>query len=116
MENYSSKTAFGTPSPAQTAQKLGAEVKSDAKGLVEHATEAAKQLGDHASSALDDLKSAGEGVVNEYGAKLDRTKHQLQDAARRLEKYSDQNTALVAGGALLVGVLLGHVLTRRSDS
>ena len=46
---------------------------------------------------------------------LARGKKQIEDAARRVSDYSDRNTGLVVGGALLVGVLLGHILTRDRD-
>ncbi len=116
MENYSSTAGSGASRTAEDARRLGSELKSEAQGIAGRAAEAAKELGEHASWALNDLKSAGRGVVDEYSEKLGSRKRQIQDAARRVEEYSDKNTALVAGGTLLIGVLLGHILTRRSDS
>ncbi len=116
METYSSKPGVGNLRPSEEAQKFASELKSEVRGLADHATEAARDLGAQASKALDDLKATGKDVVDEYTDRLSRGKRQVQDVARRVEKYSDQNTALVAGGALLIGVLLGYILARRSDS
>lgn len=116
METYPSMPAVGNLRPSEDAQKFVSELKSEVRGLADHATEAVRDLGAHASKALDDLKVASQEVMDEYTDRLSRGKRQVQNLARRVEKYSDQNTALVAGGALLIGVLLGHILTRRSKS
>ncbi|MDL2717073.1 MAG: hypothetical protein PT977_04915 [Acidobacteriota bacterium] len=119
METYSPTSQFGKSPVVGAAQKLGSEIKSefknDASGLADRAGEAAKTLGEHASSALGDLKSAGQGIVDEYGDKLAKGKKRLDEAAERVSKYADNNTALVAGGSLVLGILLGHLLTRRSN-
>jgi len=115
MENFSSKPYAGKAPLSESAQRLGSDIKSEARGLADRAGEAAKTFGDHASEAFDDLKSAGQGVVDDYATKVARGKRQIREAAGRISEYSDQNTALVVGGALLVGVLLGHILTRKGE-
>jgi ElaB/YqjD/DUF883 family membrane-anchored ribosome-binding protein len=116
MENSSSKPYAGKTPLSESAQRLVSDIKSEAGGLADRAGEAAKTFGDHASEAFDDLKSAGQGVVDEYAAKVARGRRQIRvEAAGRISEYSDQNTALVIGGALLVGVLLGHILTRKGE-
>jgi ElaB/YqjD/DUF883 family membrane-anchored ribosome-binding protein len=115
MENSSSRPYAGKTPLSESAQKLGSDIKSEAGGLADRAGEAAKTFGDHASEAFDDLKSAGRGVVDDYAAKVARGKRQIGETAGRISEYSDQNTALVVGGALLVGLLLGHILTRKGE-
>src|ERR1035437_4491153 len=115
MENSSSKPYAGKTPLSDGAQRLGSDIKSEARGLADRAGEAAKTFGDHASEAFDDLKSAGQGVVDDFATKVARGKRQMREAAGRMRKYSDQNTALVVGGALLVGVLLGQILTRKGQ-
>ena len=115
MENSSSKPYAGKTPLSESAQRLGSDIKSEAGGLADRAGEAAKTFGDHASEAFDDLKSAGQGVVDDYATKVARGRRQIRETAGRISEYSDQNTALVVGGALLVGVLLGHILTRKGE-
>lgn len=129
MENYSAKP-FVPKSPtsegaqklsegahklADSAQRVGSEIKSEAEGLADRAGEASKSIGSHASEAFDGLKSAAQELIDDYPATLARGKKQIADAARRVSEYSDRNTGVVVGGALLVGILLGHILTRNRD-
>ena len=114
METYSSRSNIGK-SPAIGAQKFGEEIKSETSRLADRAGDAAKTLGEHVTSALDDLKSASGGVVDEYREKLARAKTRLEDASESISKYADNNTALIAGGSLVLGLLVGHILTRRND-
>src|ERR1017187_2494853 len=115
MENSSSKPYAGKTPLSENAQRLGSDIKSEARGLADRAGEAAKTFGDHASEAFDDLKSAGQGVVDDYAVTVARGKRQIRETAGRISEYSDSNTALVVGGALLVGLLLGHILTRKAE-
>jgi ElaB/YqjD/DUF883 family membrane-anchored ribosome-binding protein len=115
MENVTSTPNVGKSSTSGAAQKLSSDfkdIKSDASGLADRTSQAAKDLGTHASDAFEDLKSAGQGAIDEYGA---RGKKQLTQAVSRISDYADSNTALVAGGALVVGILLGHILTRKGE-
>lgn len=115
MENFSSTPNGGKSPVTAPGQKLGAEMKNEVSGLAERASDAAKTLGEHATWALDDLKSAGREAVDEYGQKIARGRRQLEEAAGRISKYADKNTALIAGGSLVIGLLLGHILTRNND-
>ena len=115
MENSSSKPYAGKTTLSEGAQRLGSDIKGEAGGLADRAGEAAKTFGDHALEAFDDLKSAGQGVVDDYATKVARGKRQIRETAGRISEYSDSNTALVVGGALLVGLLLGHILTRKGE-
>lgn len=112
MENYSSKPYLGKTRLSEGTQKLGSDIKTEAGGLADRASDAAKVVGTHASEALDDIKSAGRGVLDEYTA---RGKRQLNQVAGRISEYADHNTALIAGGALVLGILLGHILTRKGE-
>jgi ElaB/YqjD/DUF883 family membrane-anchored ribosome-binding protein len=115
MENVTSTPNVGKSSTSGAAQKLSSDfkdIKSDASGLADRTSQAAKDLGTHASDAFEDLKSAGQEVIDEYAA---RGKKQFTQAASRISDYADSNTALVAGGALVVGILLGHILTRKGE-
>src|SRR5471030_2224966 len=129
MENYSPKP-FVPKSPtsegvqklsedahkfADSAQRVGSGIKSEAAGLADRAGEASKSVGSHASEAFDGLRSAAQDLIDDYPAKLARGRRQIEDAARRVSEYSDRNTGVVVAWALLVGVLLGHILTRNRD-
>jgi ElaB/YqjD/DUF883 family membrane-anchored ribosome-binding protein len=129
METYSPKPYLPKSPISEGAQKLsesahkltegtqrvGSEIKSEAGGLADRAGEASKSIGSQASEAFDGFKSAAQDLIDDYPAMLARGKKQIEDAARRVSDYSDRNTGLVVGGALLVGVLLGHILTRDRD-
>ncbi len=112
MENYSSRPSIGRAHLPEDVQKLGSDLKGEAAGLADRAAGAAKVLETHAKDALEDLKSAGRSVFDEYAS---RGKKQMGEAVGRISEYADNNTALIAGGALVVGILLGHILTRKSD-
>ena len=115
MENYTPTSNAGKSPLSGAAQKLASDfrdVKSETSGLADRAGQVAKDLGAHACETFDDLKSAGRGALDDYAA---RGKRQISQAAGRISEYADNNTALIAGGAMVLGLLLGHVLTRKSD-
>lgn len=98
MENHSSK---------KTVEGLGS--------FTSRASEAAEAIGSHASDAFDEVRSAGQGLVNDYGKIAASEKKRIKKAVKRATAIARENAFFVGGTALAVGLLLGHVMTRRND-
>jgi ElaB/YqjD/DUF883 family membrane-anchored ribosome-binding protein len=104
---------------AKDAQKIGAEIKSDFDDAVNRSKDAAKDLGENLRGAAEETASSGRDVAQEYLERakrrlyLERGKRRLSQTAERVTAYADDNTALMAVGAFAVGVLVGHLASRR---
>jgi ElaB/YqjD/DUF883 family membrane-anchored ribosome-binding protein len=95
---------------AKEAQKIGSELKSDFEHAVNESKEAAKDFGDNLQEAAEKASSSRRDIAQEY---LQRGKRRLSQTAERVTVYADDNTAVVAVGAFALGVLVGHLATRR---
>jgi ElaB/YqjD/DUF883 family membrane-anchored ribosome-binding protein len=85
------------------AEKAGEGVKKGFDEAVSRGKEAAGKLGVDAREVADGAR--------EY---LDSARRQAGKAAERVTAYADDNTALVAVAAFGIGLLVGHLVTRKS--
>ena len=97
-------------SPAKGAQRTGGDLKSDFGHAVNRGKDAAKDLGDKVRGAAEDAAASGRDIAQEY---VERGKRRLTQAAERVTSYADDNTAIVAVGAFVAGVLVGYLASRR---
>jgi ElaB/YqjD/DUF883 family membrane-anchored ribosome-binding protein len=98
MENHSAK---------KTAEDLG--------GFATRVSEAANAVGSHASDALDEVRSAGQSLMTDYEKIAASEKKRVKKAIKSATAFARENSFMIAGGALVVGLLLGHVMTRRGE-
>jgi ElaB/YqjD/DUF883 family membrane-anchored ribosome-binding protein len=89
--------------------------EESASGFATRVAEAGHAVGSHASEALDEVRAAGKGLVSDYGKMAASEKKRIKKAVRTATAFSRENSFVMAGGALVVGLLLGHVMTRRGD-
>jgi hypothetical protein len=99
---------------AGDAKNLAGDVKNEARFVAERGKEAASDVAGRAKDLLDEVKSSGRDLVDEYAQVVKRRKRQLSDVSARVGAYADNNTALVAGGALVLGIALGVAFSKRS--
>ena len=85
------------------AEKAGESVKKGFEDAISHGRTAAEKLG-------ADAQGVAEGA-REY---LDSARKKAGRAAERVTVYADDNTALVAVAAFGIGLLVGHLVTRKS--
>jgi ElaB/YqjD/DUF883 family membrane-anchored ribosome-binding protein len=78
-------------------------------------TEAGQAVGSHASDAFEEVQAAGKGLMRDYGRIASGEKKRIKKAVRNATAFARENSFVMAGGALVVGLLLGHVMTRRAD-
>lgn len=91
---------------ARDAQRLGDEVKRSFDDAVAHGREAAEKLGAEARSAAECARESARNYV-------DSARRRVGQAAERVTVYADDNTALVAGSAFGIGLLVGFLVARR---
>lgn len=96
VENQAGKTA-------REAREFGNEVRKEFDDAVSRGKQAAEELGSDAQRLADRAR----GYV-------ESTRKKVGEAAGRVTKYADDNTALVAVAAFGIGLLLGHLVTRES--
>ena len=84
-------------------------------GFSARMTEAGQPVGSHASDAFDEIRAAGKGLVSDYGKVAASEKKRIKKAVRTATAFTRENSFIMAGGALVVGLLLGHVMTRRGE-
>lgn len=99
---------------AADAQKLAGDARNEARQVADRGKQAASELGSRARDLIDDVKSSGREFFDRSGELVERGKRRLSDVSSRVGEYADDNTALVMGGALLAGILLGYLLTSRN--
>jgi len=88
---------------ARDAQKLGEEVKKNFDDAVSRGKEAVGEFGSDAQDVADRAR--------EY---MRSARKNVGKAADRVTTYADDNTALVAVAAFGIGLLVGHLITRKS--
>lgn len=99
---------------ATDTKNLAGDAKSEARSVADHGKEAASDVAGRAKDLIDEVKSSGRDLVDEYAQVIKRRKRQLSDISTRVGEYADDNTALVAGGALVLGIALGVVFSKRA--
>jgi hypothetical protein len=95
---------------ATDAQKLGRDVK---KGLEDVVSRGRGIADDVASAAADDLAARGREATDRLQAYVREGRQHASRLAGRVSAYADENTAIVAVTAFGLGLLLGHLATRR---
>jgi len=85
------------------AEKAGEGVKKDFDDAISRGKEVADTLG-------ADVQGVADGA-REY---LESARKKAGKAAERVTAYADDNTALVAVAAFGIGLLVGHLVTRKS--
>jgi hypothetical protein len=120
MENVLSPAAsdvakrFDGQKLANDAKVLAGDMKEGAHFVADRSREAASDTAGRAKDLFEDAKSSGRELVDEYAQVIKRRRRQLSDVSTRVGEYADDNTALVAGGALVLGILLGVAFSKRS--
>jgi ElaB/YqjD/DUF883 family membrane-anchored ribosome-binding protein len=84
-------------------------------GFAARMAEAGQAMGSHASDAFDEVRAASKGLVSDYEKIAASEKKRIKKAVRNATAFARENSFLMAGGALVVGLLLGHVMTRRGE-
>lgn len=84
-------------------------------GFSTRVSEAANAVGSHASDAFEEVRSAGQGLVDDYGRIAASEKKRIKRAVKNATAFARENNFIIAGSALVVGLLLGHVMTRRGE-
>jgi hypothetical protein len=111
MEKNSPGITYGKGHASEGAQKTGI----DAGGFSDRVAEAASAISTHSSDAFDEVKAAGQGLVDDYGQLASRGRKRIEKAAGQISEYAHKNIAVLMIGALSVGIVIGHILTRRDD-
>ncbi|MGE5715899.1 MAG: hypothetical protein ACM369_04545 [Acidobacteriota bacterium] len=120
MENSFSPAApdvakkFDAQKFASDAKNFAGDAKNEARSVADRGKEAASDVAGRAKDLIDEVKSSGRELVDEYAQVIKRRKRQLSDVSTRVGEYADDNTALVAGGALVLGIALGIAFSKRS--
>ena len=99
---------------ASDAKNLAGNAKNEVRSASDRGKEAAGDVAGRAKDLLDEVKTSGRELVDEYAQVIKRRKRQLSDVSTRVGEYADDNTALVAGGALVLGIVLGVAFSKRS--
>jgi ElaB/YqjD/DUF883 family membrane-anchored ribosome-binding protein len=84
-------------------QKLGEDVKKGFDDAVSRGKEAASQFGVDAQGVADRARDYVESARKKVGK-----------AAEGVTTYADDNTTLVAVAAFGIGLLIGHLITRKA--
>ncbi|HYO47279.1 MAG TPA: hypothetical protein VEY33_11390 [Gemmatimonadota bacterium] len=83
-----------------------------------------RKVGDDVRKQFDDAVSRGKDAVEEFGSEAqavaDRARAYMEsarkkagEATERVTTYADENTALVTVAAFGIGLLVGHLVTRK---
>jgi ElaB/YqjD/DUF883 family membrane-anchored ribosome-binding protein len=104
--NYGKAVEDQVAKAAREVQGLGDEVKKSFGDAVSHGRESAGKVGDQ-------VRSAAEGARDSARDTIDSARRRVGQAAERVTVYADDNTALVAGTAFGIGLLIGFLVSRR---
>lgn len=115
MENtFSPPFPDAVKNAGRDAQRLGKDVKNDLADAVSKGRDIAGDFASEARGAAEDLSQRGRAVAERARVYAREGRDRLSHAAERVSGYADDNTALVAVAAFGIGLLLGHVVTRRA--
>lgn len=104
--NYGQAVEDQVAKTARDAQRLGDGVKKSFDDAVSHGREAAEKFGADARSAAESARESARNYV-------DSARRRVGEATERVTVYADDNTALVAGTAFGIGLLIGFLVARR---
>lgn len=99
---------------SKDAQKLSKDIRGDISDAVSRGRDIAGDLASGTRDAAGDLAQRGQAAAERARGYFSEGRERLSKAADRVSGYADDNTALVALAALGIGLLLGHLVTRRS--
>jgi ElaB/YqjD/DUF883 family membrane-anchored ribosome-binding protein len=102
---YSQAVEDQAKKTAREAQKLGEEVKKDFDAAFARGKVAVEEFGVDAQGVADRTREYMESARKKAGK-----------AAERVTTYADDNTALVAVAAFGIGLLVGHLFTRKCSA
>jgi ElaB/YqjD/DUF883 family membrane-anchored ribosome-binding protein len=91
------------------ARKSARDVRKAGEGIREHFDEAVSRGKD----AVEEFGSEAQAVADHARDYLESARKKVGKATERVTTYADDNTALVAVAAFGIGLLIGHLVTRR---
>lgn len=99
-------------SSAKTKKAASSDTVEELRELLSDSESALSSFGDKADGKVADLIARLKSSVEDIGPKLEEWRDEAKEKVKECDKYAHEHPYHIAGGAALVGVLVGLLVSR----